>query len=143
MEKALDILVAEPPDVFNHNVEMAPRLYKKMRPEGEYSRSLSVLSKVKGMGQVPVKTGFMVGLGETDDEVHSLLKNLKNSGIDIVTIGQYLRPTRNHYPVIEYIRPEKFDFYKKEAENRGVKYVASSPYVRSSYNAEELIEALK
>ena len=84
----------------------------------------------------------MVGLGETTTEVLELFKDIAQYQVDALTIGQYLRPSRNNYPVMEYIKPEIFEFYKKEAENRGVKFVASSPYVRSSYNAEELIKAL-
>jgi lipoic acid synthetase len=139
---SLKTIVDSGVDVFNHNVEMAPSLYKKMRPEGEYSRSLSVLTKVKDMGQVPVKTGFMVGLGETDDEVHSLLKKLKSCGIDIVTIGQYLRPSKSQVEVDRFVTPEQFEEYRMYGESLGIPHVESSPFVRSSYNASKIEKKL-
>jgi len=129
--------------IFNHNLETVKSLFKEITPKAKYELSLDLLKYVKINHNKISKTGIILGLGEKENEVLDLFTDIADYKVDALTIGQYLRPTRNHYPVIEYIRPEKFDFYKKEAENRGVKYVASSPYVRSSYNAEELIEALK
>ncbi len=142
--KALDIVIGASPDVFNHNVETIERLYGKVRPQADFNRSLDVLKYVKGRdGNIFVKSGFMVGLGEEDDEVIELLKILKKTGCDAVTIGQYLQPTKWNLPVSRYVTPETFEFYRKEAVKIGFKYVASAPFVRSSYMAHEGFKSLK
>jgi len=130
------------PDIINHNLETVPRLYTEVRPEADYSRSLSVLRIAKEISATSIytKSGIMVGLGERKDEVLGLFLDLRKAGCDFLSIGQYLAPSNNHYPVKEYIRPETFDYYKKKAIEAGFRFVASAPYVRSSYIAQEYIE---
>jgi lipoic acid synthetase len=128
--------------IFNHNLETVKSLFKEITPKSNYEMSLELLKFVKLNHNKISKTGLIVGLGETQAQVLELFDDIVRYNLDALTIGQYLRPTRDNYPVMEYIKPEIFDFYKKEAENKGIKYVASSPYVRSSYNAEELIGML-
>jgi lipoic acid synthetase len=129
------------PKVINHNIETIRRLYPNVRPMANYDRSLELLRRVKEMDEnIYSKSGLMVGLGETQEEVIALLYDLREVGSDIVTIGQYLAPSKKHHPVIEYITPEIFDIYKKKAEEMGFKYVASAPLVRSSYHAGEAFE---
>jgi lipoic acid synthetase len=136
---ALRIVLDAGPDVYNHNVETVERLYPVVRPQADYNRSLSVLAKAREEApNIFVKSGFMLGLGETRDEVKSLLKQLRESGCDLVTIGQYLRPTRNNLPVVEYVRPSAFEEVRLIALGMGFKYAASGPLVRSSMNAEEM-----
>lgn len=141
--ESIETIVNSGIDVFNHNIEMIPELYKKNRPEGDYSRSLSVLSMIKEIKEIPVKTGFMVGLGETDDDIKKLLQDLKKCGINIVTIGQYLRPSRKQVEVKRYVTPEQFEKYKLYGESIGIPHVESSPFVRSSYNAFKILEKLR
>jgi len=142
--EAIDIVINAKPDVFNHNVETIPRLYREVRPQANFKRSLFVLKYVKDKFPfVFVKSGFMVGLGEKIDEVIELLGFIAETGCDALTIGQYLQPTSDNIEVKEYIKPEIFDFYKKEALKIGFKYVASGPFVRSSYMAHEGYNALK
>ncbi len=125
------------PDILNHNVETIPRLYSAVRPKANFKRSISVLNTArKANRNILLKSGFMVGLGETEKEVLILLKELRKADVDIVTIGQYMQPSKDHYPVNEYIHPEVFDFYKDEGEKMGFKIVESAPLVRSSYHAE-------
>ena len=125
------------PDILNHNVETIPRLYSAVRPKANFKRSISVLHVAhKSNRNILLKSGFMVGLGETEKEVLILLKELRKADVDIVTIGQYMQPSKDHYPVNEYIHPEVFDFYKDEGEKMGFKIVESAPLVRSSYHAE-------
>ena len=125
------------PDILNHNVETIPRLYSAVRPKANFKRSISVLHVAhKSNRNILLKSGFMVGLGETKKEVLILLKELRKADVDIVTIGQYMQPSKDHYPVNEYIHPEVFDFYKDEGEKMGFKIVESAPLVRSSYHAE-------
>ncbi len=125
------------PDVLNHNVETVPRLYDVVRPMADFERSLKVLQTAKSTDcSILTKSGFMVGLGETKTEVLELMKKLRESDIDIITIGQYMAPTKEHYPVAEYIHPDIFAYYKKEGERMGFKLVESAPLVRSSYHAE-------
>ncbi|MBI5204393.1 MAG: lipoyl synthase [Nitrospirae bacterium] len=127
------------PDVYNHNVETVPRLYPYVRHQADYRKSLNVLANAKSIApEITIKSGFMVGLGETFTEIIDVLRDLKTSGCDTVTIGQYLRPSKKNLPVREYIRPEMFDVYKEIALDMGFKYAASSPLVRSSMNAEEM-----
>lgn len=127
------------PDVFNHNIETVGRFYPVVRPEADYVRSLLVLKNARAMAPaIHIKSGFMLGLGETFEETLSLLVDLRQSGVNIVTIGQYLRPTIKNLPVVEYIRPEVFEKLKTRALAMGFAYVASGPLVRSSMNAEEM-----
>lgn len=127
------------PDVYNHNVETVPRLYPYVRHQADYRRSLDVLLNAKNIApDITIKSGFMVGLGETFNEIIHVLKDLRDAGCDTVTIGQYLRPSKKNLPVREYVRPEMFDVYKEIALDLGFKYAASSPLTRSSMNAEEM-----
>jgi lipoyl synthase len=123
------------PHVFNHNVETAPRLYRRVRPQADYEQSLRVLAFASERGAL-TKSGFMVGLGETEAEVHALLHDLRRAGTDIATIGQYLRPTRHNLPVAAYIEPRQFERYRERALELGFRMVFSGPLVRSSYMAD-------
>jgi lipoic acid synthetase len=137
--EALRTVLEARPDVFNHNVETVERLYPHVRPQAVFRRSLSVLKQAKAIAPgVTSKSGFMLGLGEEEAEVMELLRELRHTGCDVVTIGQYLRPTRNNLPVVEYIRPEAFAYLKVKALDMGFTYVASGPMVRSSMNAAEM-----
>lgn len=136
--KALSTVLEARPDIFNHNLETVPTLYPLVRPQAGYSTSLAVLRKAKASG-VMTKSGIMVGLGETKEEVKKVLKDLFEAGCDAVTIGQYLRPTRANLEVVEYVTPEVFKEYEEYGLGIGLKYVYSGPFVRSSYNAEKLI----
>lgn len=141
---SLDMIIDAKPDVLNHNVETVKSLYDTVRPEADYKRSLFVLDYVKNKDpHMLTKTGFMVGLGEKDDEVYELMDDILQTGCDILTVGQYLQPSSKHIDLVEYITPEKFDIYKTEALNKGFKFVASSPLVRSSYNAAEALDIRK
>jgi lipoic acid synthetase len=124
------------PEIYNHNLETVPRLYKTVRPRADYERSLNLFGIIKNSyPDIITKSGIMVGLGERTDEVIAVLKDLRKAGCDVVTIGQYLMPTKNNLPVVEYIEPQLFAYYKSEGENMGFKQVESGPFVRSSYNA--------
>ena len=137
----LAVLEAEP-EVFNHNIETVPRLFPGLRPQGRYRRSLDVLAAAKAMRPAQVtKSGLMVGLGETDEEVALVLADLRGVGVEIVTIGQYLRPTRDHEPVHRYVTPEAFCALEARARAIGFPTVYSGVFVRSSFNAEELYRA--
>ncbi|MBN2461088.1 MAG: lipoyl synthase [Candidatus Cloacimonetes bacterium] len=132
------------PDVFNHNIETVSRLYPRVRPGASYERSLQVLRFASELNRdLITKSGFMVGLGETEDEIMSLMKDLRDSAVDILTIGQYMSPSRNHYPVQEYIKPAVFSLYKGEALKLGFSLVESAPLVRSSYRAERVRKLIK
>jgi lipoic acid synthetase len=132
------------PDIFNHNVETVPRLYPSVRPLAGYRRSLDLLRLVKDHSpEALTKSGFMVGLGETAAEVQTLLRDLRGAGTDIVTIGQYLQPGPEHLPVERYIHPDEFEKYRELAEDMDFAGVASGPYVRSSYNARKIFEAIR
>ena len=133
---SLDILLDARPDVMNHNTETVPRLQRAVRPSAGYVRSLSVLARSKARGLV-TKSGLIVGMGETDDEVRATLLDLAAVGVDIVTIGQYLRPTSHHLPVSRWVEPAMFDAYKEWGESFGIGHVESSPLTRSSYHAKE------
>ena len=138
-EAAIDIVALALPDVFNHNVETVPRLYPTVRPQADYARSLRVLERAKETAPAtPTKSGLMVGLGETPDEVEAVLRDLRASGVDIVTIGQYLRPSAAHIEVTEFVAPAVFERYGAAARALGFSGVASAPFVRSSYHAAEL-----
>ncbi len=132
----LDVVLAEAPEVFNHNVETVPRLYGTVRPQAVYERSIAVLRRAVSTGRSIVKTGWMVGLGETREEVAYLLQQVAETGVDVVTIGQYLRPSSNHLPVIEYVQPEVFASYAARGEALGL-HVYAAPFVRSSLHAGE------
>ena len=135
---ALMKVVDAKPKVINHNIETIKRLYPEVRAMAEYERSLELLKMVKEMDpSIFSKSGLMVGLGETKEEVFELLADLRKYECDIVTIGQYLAPSKKHHPVIEYVTPEVFEIYKKKAEELGFQFVASGPLVRSSYHAGE------
>ncbi|HEY7516431.1 MAG TPA: lipoyl synthase [Vicinamibacteria bacterium] len=138
-ESALQTVLASEPDVFNHNIETVPRVFRRVRPQGGYERSLRLLAAVKRLspGQV-TKSGLMVGLGETDEEVGAVLRDLRSVGVDIVTVGQYLRPSREHAPVDRYVTPAGFRAYEEEARSLGFPTVYSGVFVRSSFNAEEV-----
>ncbi len=126
------------PHVFNHNIETVPRLYRQVRPQARYSRSLQLLQYVKAQDpEIYTKSGLMVGLGETKAEVISLLEDLKAHDVDAVTIGQYLKPSKKHLDVVEYVHPDVFAEYKEIGEAMGFLFVASGPFIRSSYNAKE------
>ena len=137
---SLDILFDASPDVMNHNVETVPRLQHAVRPSAGYARSLSVLARSKSRGLV-TKSGLIVGMGETDDEVRAVLMDLAAVGVDIVTIGQYLRPTTHHLPVARWVEPQMFAQYKEWGESFGIGHVESSPLTRSSYHAKDAASA--
>ncbi len=139
---ALDSVLASPIDVFNHNVEMVPSLYENIRPGGRYEQSLAVLKRAADTTSIPVKSGFMVGLGETREELEKLMNDLHTSGVSILTIGQYLRPTTANVPVRHYYSPEEFQELEQMARQVGFSQVFAGPLVRSSYMADELFRAL-
>ena len=129
------------PFVLNHNVETVPRLYPIVRPAADYRRSLKLLETAKkAEPSIYTKSGFMVGLGESKEEVEGVLQDLRSAGCDIVTIGQYLRPSKANLPVVEYLPPARFDEYKAIGDALGFRYAASGPFVRSSYHAEDIAE---
>lgn len=140
-EASLDLLFEARPDVMNHNVETVARLQRAVRPSAGYARSLGVLARAKKAGLV-TKTGFMAGLGETDDEIVGLLADLADLGVDIVTIGQYLRPTSNHLPIARYAEPAEFTRWKQIGESFGIGHVEASPLTRSSYHAKSAADAV-
>jgi lipoic acid synthetase len=135
----VDTVAAARPDVFNHNLETVPRLYAEVRPGADYARSLAVLARVRETQPgLPTKSGMMLGLGETTDEVIDAMADLLDSGVSMLTLGQYLRPSREHLPVAEFVLPEVFAHLSREAYRLGFSAVASAPFVRSSYHAAEL-----
>jgi len=140
--KSISVIVNSMPDIINHNIETVPRLYPEIRPEADYRQSLDVLKAVRqiaGVNRLYTKSGIMLGLGEKRQEVLSVLKDIRETGCDFLSIGQYLSPGPEYYPVKEYIKPEMFDYYKAAAESLGFKHTSSAPYVRSSYLADEYI----
>lgn len=143
-EKNLQIVVKAKPDVFNHNIETVPSLYPTIRPGSRYFHSLKMLSRVKETDPtIFTKSGFMVGLGETDKEIMQLMDDLRSAEVEFVTIGQYLQPSPKHAPVKRFVTPEQFKIYAKIARAKGFKMVASSPLTRSSYHADEDFSKLK
>jgi lipoic acid synthetase len=141
-EAALATAVAAKPDVFNHNLETVARLYPTVRPQARYRRSLDVLKRAKRLDPaLRTKSGIMVGLGETDDEVRALMDDLRASEVDIMTIGQYLRPSLDHHDIIRFVDPEQFATYERWGRAAGFAQVAAGPYVRSSYFAEQVLAA--
>lgn len=138
MDVALKIMTTSPPDVFNHNLETVPRLYKKARPGSDYQWSLDLIKSFKAMHpDVPTKSGLMLGLGEEIDEVKVVMQDLLNHGCDMLTLGQYLQPSLDHLPVSRYVTPEEFEELRVIGEKMGFKNVASGPMVRSSYHADQ------
>ena len=134
----IQIVVDAKPHVYNHNIETVPRLYRQVRPQARYARSLQLLQYVKAADpDIYTKSGLMVGLGETKEEVVALLEDLKAYDVDAVTIGQYLKPGKNYLDVVEYVHPDVFAEYKEIGEAMGFLFVASGPFIRSSYNAKE------
>lgn len=140
-KESLKIISDALPTVIGHNVETIPRLYSSVRPEAIYRRSLEVLKNVKLLNpSIISKTGIMVGLGETKDEMIEVFKDLREIGCEVLTIGQYLAPSKEHHPVVEYIHPDIFEEYKNIAIEMGFLHVTSGPYVRSSYHADEAVD---
>jgi len=135
-EKSFEIILQNPPDILNHNLETVKMLYHAVRPQAKYERSLELISWYKSKG-LKTKSGIMVGIGESKEEVIELMKDLKDYGCDIMTIGQYLQPTKKHLPVHRYVDLEEFSFYKEFGLKLGFKVVESSPLVRSSYHADK------
>jgi lipoic acid synthetase len=139
---SLAMVLDASPDVLNHNMETVRRLYPKVRPEANYERSLHLLKRSKERyPSLLSKSGFMLGLGETREEVLDLLKDLRESGCDLLTIGQYLQPRADRLPVVRYVPPEEFDEVKRIGEEMGFRSVASGPFVRSSFHAHQMFEA--
>ena len=137
MEQALEVFCETPPDVFNHNLETAPRMYRVARPGADYKWSLELLRRIKEMHpHVPTKSGVMMGLGETNEEIVQVLKDLREHGVNMLTLGQYLQPSRHHLPVKRYVPPAEFDELKDVAMDLGFSHAACGPFVRSSYHAD-------
>jgi lipoyl synthase len=137
LERALPILQATPPDVMNHNLETVPRLYRSARPGADYTHSLKLLREFRGaVPGVPTKSGLMVGLGETDEEILQVMRDLREAGVEMLTIGQYLAPSASHLTVQRYVAPETFHMYEREAQAMGFAHAACAPLVRSSYHAD-------
>ncbi|HEU4351854.1 MAG TPA: lipoyl synthase [Burkholderiales bacterium] len=138
LERALEILDAAPPDVMNHNLETVPRLYRKARPGGDYQHSLRLLQEFKKLHPaVPTKSGLMVGLGETDEEIVAVMRDLRAYDVDLLTIGQYLQPSPHHLPVERYVEPQVFAAFEREAVSLGFRHAAVGALVRSSYHADQ------
>jgi lipoic acid synthetase len=142
LDRALDILRAAPPDVMNHNLETVPRLYKEARPGSDYAFSLSLLRQFKEqVPGVPTKSGLMVGLGETDEEILQVMREMRAHGIDMLTLGQYLAPSAHHLPVRRYVHPDTFAMFEREAAAMGFTHAAVGAMVRSSYHADQQAHA--
>ena len=137
-DRALEILKQSPPDVMNHNIETVPRLYKQARPGSDYAFSLKLLQKFKSLfPQIPTKSGLMVGLGETDEEILQVMHDMREHQIDMLTIGQYLAPSTSHLPVLRYVHPDTFKMLETKAYEMGFKHAAVGAMVRSSYHADQ------
>ncbi|XZQ55340.1 MAG: lipoyl synthase [Arsenophonus sp.] len=137
MDRALIILATTPPDIFNHNIENVPRIYRQIRPGANYELSLQLLLKFKQIHpKIPTKSGLMVGLGENNEEIIEVMCDLRRNGVTMLTLGQYLQPSQNHLPVKRYVSPEEFKEMKKKAIEIGFTHVACGPLVRSSYHAD-------
>ncbi len=142
LERALEVLSAAAPDVMNHNLETVPRLYRQARPGGDYGHSLSLLQRFKARyPEVPTKSGLMVGLGETDDEILQVMRDLRAHEVEMLTIGQYLQPSAHHLPVERYVHPEVFAMFEREARLMGFRHAAVGAMVRSSYHADQQAHA--
>jgi len=143
-DSCLNTIIEAGPDIFNHNLETVPRLYRSVRPGARYFTSLRLLQRAKELDpHVVTKSGIMLGLGEERDEVLQVLDDMREANIDILTIGQYLRPSEKHHPVMKFWTPEEFDDFKYIAEKKGFGMVASGPLVRSSFHADEVFQGLK
>jgi lipoic acid synthetase len=137
LDRALERLAAAPPDVMNHNLESVPRLYRQARPGADYEHSLRLLQAFKAAHPaIPTKSGLMVGLGETDDEILQVMRDLRAHGVEMLTIGQYLQPSAHHLPVLRYAHPDTFAMFEQEARALGFSHAAVGPMVRSSYHAD-------
>lgn len=138
MDRALEILTAAPPDVMNHNLETVPRLYREARPGADYAWSLNLLKRFKAAHpDIPTKSGLMVGLGETDDEILATMRDLRFHDVDMLTLGQYLQPSEHHLPVRRYVHPDTFAMFEREANAMGFAHAAVGAMVRSSYHADQ------
>jgi lipoic acid synthetase len=141
-ERALEILKAAPPDVMNHNLETVPRLYKEVRPGSDYQFSLQLLKKFKALfPHVPTKSGLMVGLGETDEEILDVMRDMRAHNIEMLTLGQYLAPSNSHLPVKRYVHPDTFKMFEEKAYEMGFSHAAVGAMVRSSYHADQQAHA--
>jgi lipoic acid synthetase len=141
-DRALDILKAAPPDVMNHNLETVPRLYKEVRPGSDYQFSLQLLKKFKALfPNVPTKSGLMVGLGETDEEILAVMREMREHNIEMLTLGQYLAPSNSHLPVKRYVHPDTFKMFEEKAYEMGFTHAAVGAMVRSSYHADQQAHA--
>ncbi|HET7098501.1 MAG TPA: lipoyl synthase [Casimicrobiaceae bacterium] len=139
--RALEILAEAPPDVMNHNLETVPRLYRQVRPGSDYAHSLELLREFKARHpDIPTKSGLMVGLGETDDEILAVMRDMRAHAIDMLTIGQYLQPTQGHLPVLRYVHPDQFAAFERKALAMGFRHAAVGAMVRSSYHADRQAE---
>ena len=144
LERALPILQATPPDVMNHNLETVPRLYRSARPGADYRHSLELLRQFgESVPGVPTKSGLMVGLGETDEEIVQVMRDLREAGVQMLTIGQYLAPSASHLPVLRYVAPATFEVFEREARALGFAHAACGPMVRSSYHADLQAQAAR
>jgi len=142
--QALETILSGQPEVLNHNTETVPRLYRRVRPQGEYQRSLEVLRRSRQLSPtIYTKSGIMVGLGETDEEVRQVMTELREVDCDILTIGQYLQPTPKHYPLNRFVTPEEFEAWRVFGDSLGFLQVVSSPLTRSSYHAEQVQDLMK
>ena len=143
LDRALDVLAQAPPDVMNHNLETVPRLYRQARPGSDYAHSLRLLQDFKArFADVPTKSGLMVGLGETDDEILATMRDMRAHGIDMLTIGQYLQPSAQHLPVLRYVHPDTFASFERDAYAMGFRHAAVGAMVRSSYHADRQAEGV-
>jgi lipoic acid synthetase len=143
MDRALEILKAAPPDVMNHNLETVPRLYREARPGSDYAYSLNLLKRFKALHPAtPTKSGIMVGLGETDEEILQVMRDLRSHDVDMLTIGQYLMPSGDHLPVRRYVHPDTFKMFEEEAYKMGFSHAAVGAMVRSSYHADQQAHGL-
>ena len=137
LDRALQVLDAGPPDVMNHNLETVPRLYKQARPGSDYAHSLMLLKQFKARhANVPTKSGLMVGLGETNEEILGVMRDLRAHDVDMLTVGQYLQPSKHHLPVTRFVHPDEFRMFEEEAAKMGFVNAACGPMVRSSYHAD-------
>ena len=137
LDRAIEVLCAAPPDVMNHNMETVPRLYRQARPGGDYAHSLGLLKAFKARHPgVPTKSGLMVGLGETDEEILAVMRDLRAHDVDMLTVGQYLAPSAHHLPVERYVHPDVFAMFEREAQGLGFRHAAVGAMVRSSYHAD-------
>jgi lipoic acid synthetase len=144
LERALAVLAAAPPDVMNHNLETVPRLYKRARPGGDYAHSLRLFDLYREREpRIPTKSGLMVGLGESDEEILAVMRDLRAHGVEMLTIGQYLAPSAHHLPVERYVHPDTFAMFEREAAAMGFRHAAIGPLVRSSYHADRQAHAEK